>query len=146
MTDVRSLRYFYEESDSDSEDQRNVPEIPNEDCSDVEDVPVDHVIEGECQSDSEIEGNESEQQHDIEEENDVRSPIGNSSSDDDVPLARYRNYFGKNRFRWSAYPPVSRSRTLQHNIILQPPGLKPNFRDVLHRNTIETPGFVEVVF
>ncbi|XP_054729230.1 uncharacterized protein LOC129238213 [Anastrepha obliqua] len=102
----RNICRWLEESDSDAEDQRDEPELPNEDCSDVEDVPLDHVIE-----------------------------IDDQSSDDDVPLARYRNYFGKNRFRWSSQPPVSRSRTLQHNIIHQPPGLKRNFRDVLNRNT-----------
>ncbi|XP_054729254.1 piggyBac transposable element-derived protein 4-like [Anastrepha obliqua] len=126
----RNICRWLEESDSDAEDQRDEPELPNEDCSDVEDVPLDHVIESECQSDSEIDVDEL-----CENNDDGDVPVDDQSSDDDVPLARYRNYFGKNRFRWSSQPPVSRSRTLQHNIIHQPPGLKRNFRDVLNRNT-----------
>lgn len=126
----RNISRWLEECDSESEDQRDVPELPNEDCSDVEDVPLDHVIDGECQSDSEIDVD------DLNEDNDNDDlPVDDASSDDDVSLARYRNYFGKNRFRWSSQPPVSRSRTLQHNIVQQPPGLKRNFRDVLNRNT-----------
>ncbi|XP_046976568.1 uncharacterized protein LOC124542693 [Vanessa cardui] len=124
----QNISRWLEECDSDSEDQRDVPEIPNEDCSDVEDVPLDHVIDGECQSDSEIDVCELR-------EDDDDLPVDDASSDDDVPLARYRNYYGKNRFRWSSQPPVLRSRTLQHNIVSQPPGLKRNFRDVLNRNT-----------
>lgn len=121
--DPNILRWL-EETDSDSENHLNAPELPNEDCSDVEDVPEDHIIDGECQSDSEVEGDESEFQP--IENNTVPPMMEESSSDDDVPLSRHRNFFGKNRFRWSAHPPVSRSRTMQHNIIQQPPGLKPD--------------------
>ncbi|CAG9563667.1 unnamed protein product [Danaus chrysippus] len=111
----QNISRWLEECDSDSEDERDVPEIPNEDCSDVEDVPLDHVIDGECQSDSEIDVYELR-------EDDDDLPVDDASSDDDVLLARYRNYYGKNRFRWSSQPPVSRSRTFN----LQPPGLKRN--------------------
>ncbi|CAK1579698.1 unnamed protein product [Parnassius mnemosyne] len=127
--DQNIIRWL-EECELDSEDERDVPELPNEDCSDVEDVPLDHVIDGECQSDSEI---DVEELNEYDDTNDL--PVDDASSDDDVPLSRYRNYFGKNRFRWSSQPPVSRSRTLQHNIVQQPPGLKRNFRDVLNSNT-----------
>lgn len=130
----RNILRWLEDCDSDSENHLSVPELPNEDCSDVEDVPIDHVIDGDCQSDSEVEGDEAEFQP-IEPETNTQPITEDSSSDDDVPLSRHRNFFGKNRFRWSAHPPVSRSRTLQHNIVQQPPGLKPNFRGVLHANT-----------
>ncbi|GBP83123.1 PiggyBac transposable element-derived protein 4 [Eumeta japonica] len=133
----QNISRWLEECDSDSEDQRDVPEIPNEDCSDVEDVPVDHVIDGECQSDSDIDVDElNEDVNNLPVDDDDLPVDDAASSDDDVPLARYRNYFGKNRFRWSSQAPVSRSRTLQHNIVCQPPGLKRNFRYVLNRNTV----------
>ncbi|GBP12554.1 hypothetical protein EVAR_10223_1 [Eumeta japonica] len=133
----QNISRWLEECDSDSEDQRDVPEIPNEDCSDVEDVPVDHVIDGECQSDSDIDVDElNEDVNNLPVDDDDLPVDDDASSDDNVPLARYRNYFGKNRFRWSSQAPVSRSRTLQHNIVCQPPGLKRNFRYVLNRNTV----------
>ncbi|GBP61678.1 PiggyBac transposable element-derived protein 4 [Eumeta japonica] len=133
----QNISRWLEECDSDSEDQRDVPEIPNEDCSDVEDVPVDHVIDSECQSDSDIDVNELNEDVNNLPVDDDDLPVDNdASSDDDVPLARYRNYFGKNRFRWSSQAPVSRSRTLQHNIVCQPPELKRNFRYALNRNTV----------
>ncbi|GBP56110.1 hypothetical protein EVAR_26081_1 [Eumeta japonica] len=109
----QNISRWLEECDSDSEDQRDVPEIPNEDCSDVEDVPVDHVIDGECQSDSDIDVDElNEDVNNLPVDDDDLPVDDDASSDDDVPLARYRNYFGKNRFRWSSQAPVSRSRTL----------------------------------
>lgn len=51
------LGWLEQISDSETENERNEPELPNEDCSDIEDVPVDSFIRGECQSDSEIEDN-----------------------------------------------------------------------------------------
>lgn len=45
------LGWLAQISDSETENERNEPELPNEDCSDIEDIPVDHVIRGECQSD-----------------------------------------------------------------------------------------------
>lgn len=125
----QNIARWLQELDSESQFEGSCNELPNEDCSDIEDAPVDHVIDGECQPESEIELNESEQSR--EKENAIEC----SSSDDDIPLARYRSYFGKNRFRWSAFPAISRSRTAQHNIVRDVPGLKPLFRDVLHRNT-----------
>lgn len=62
-------------------------------------------------------------------------PVDDASSDDDIRFAKYRNYFGENRFHWSSQTPVSRSRTLRHNIVCQPLGLKRNFKDVLNKNT-----------
>lgn len=55
------------------------------------------MIESECQSDSEIDVDEL-----CENNDDGDVPVDDQSSDDDVPLARYRNFFGKNRFRWSS--------------------------------------------
>lgn len=94
-------------------DQEN---IPNDECSDVEcDVGKDHVLEESSECDSDYENTD----------NNRNSPPRNSfsadeeySSEDDIPLSEFRsrprkkNYFGKNRFRWSAAPPSLRSKTL----------------------------------
>lgn len=130
----RNIVRWLEELETDTEDGLSIPELPNEDCSDVEDVPLEHIMDEECQSDSEVEGDGTEIQP-ADQEINRNAPLENSSSDEDVPLSRYRNYFGRNRFRWSSRPPVSRSRTMQHNIILQPPGLKRDFQGVFHENT-----------
>ncbi|CAH0724503.1 unnamed protein product, partial [Brenthis ino] len=81
-------------------DDLTVPELPNEDCSDIEDVPKDYIIEGECQSESELEYEGPKPQLSENEKNTL-PPMEDSSSDDDITLARHRNYFGKNRFHWS---------------------------------------------
>lgn len=92
----QSISRWLEECDSDSEDQRDVPEIPNEDCSDVEDVPVDHDIDGECQSDSDIDVDElSEDNDNLPVDNDDLPVDDDAFSDDDVPLARYPELFRK---------------------------------------------------
>lgn len=76
MAEGNILRWL-EDSDSDSENHLSVPELPNEDCSDVEDVPIYHVIDGDCQSDSEVEGDEAEFQP-IETETNTQ-PITNQA-------------------------------------------------------------------
>lgn len=72
-----------------------------------------------------------------------RPPTEHDSSDDDIPLSRLHsrrrprkeNYFGANRFRWASAPNIARSRTPQHNIIQQTPGIKPVFRSILNNST-----------
>lgn len=101
----RNICRWLEESDSDAEDQRDEPKTRlqwRRRCIYVTAVfiwPLDHVIESECQSDSEIDVDELCENND-NDDGDV--PVDDQSSVDDVPLARYRNYFGKNRFRWSS--------------------------------------------
>lgn len=46
ILDQNIVRWL-EESDSDTDNRISVPELPNKDCSDIEDVPVSHFIEGE---------------------------------------------------------------------------------------------------
>lgn len=125
------------------EDSEEEIDLDNEDCIDVKfDIKDQHVIEGTCESDSEIDGNAKETEwEDAEESQNTPLPADSSawSSEDDLPISsiqrRGRNYFGKNRFRWYANPFVSRARTMRHNIIQQSSGVKPGFRHVLNRST-----------
>ncbi|XP_039967840.1 uncharacterized protein LOC120779563 [Bactrocera tryoni] len=78
----QNIGRWLQELDSESEFEGSCNELPNEDCSDIKDAPVDYVINGECQPESEIELNESEQSREKE------NAIEYSSSDDDIPLAR----------------------------------------------------------
>ncbi|XP_060803393.1 piggyBac transposable element-derived protein 4-like [Amyelois transitella] len=127
-------------------------DLPNEDCSDVEDnVSEDYAQVEDCESESELEGDE-EDNNTVHSEPTVasrsrsrsRTPQVDSDSSDDIPLAqlqsrsrpRKKNYFGKNRFRWASVPSIARSRTPQHNIVNQTPGLKPVFRAMLNNSTM----------
>lgn len=147
-TDDENIARWLEQEVSDEE------EILNEDCSDVElDDTEDNVLQEDCESDSEDSksGSSSEgEQVPLGNEDNVpslrtyargRSPVTRDSfsSEDEVPLVQHqttsRNYFGKNRFRWSSAPCTSRSRILRHNIVSQAPGVKPAYRDILTNDT-----------
>lgn len=120
--------------------------IPNDECSDVEaDVGIEHVLEESCESDSECEEtNEVENNENAPLEIDLSSTLPDEqelSSEDDMPLSQLRsrprkkNYFGKNRFRWSSAPHSLRSRTLQHNIVQEREGIKPAYRNELNASS-----------
>ncbi|GBP02352.1 PiggyBac transposable element-derived protein 4 [Eumeta japonica] len=125
-------------------------DISGEDCSDVKpDVTVDQDQAEECESEFEIEGDDEqnslpEQTASSRSQTPSRSPEESDSSEDDIPLSRLQSrgrprkkkYFSSNRFRWSSVPNVTRSRTPQHNIVLQTPGVKPAFRSILNNSTI----------
>lgn len=127
-------------------------EILDEDCSDVEpDVNEDLVQVEDCESASEVEGENEDVTSPLQPEITIssrsrslsRSTQDTDSSDDDIPISclqsegrrRKMNYFGSNRFRWASTPNISRSRTPQHNIVSQTPGVKPAFRAILSKST-----------
>lgn len=82
----------------------------NSDESDIDnDVDDDFAIESEHDTNS-------DQSENSDDENNTPEPNGRKNM---------QNYIGKNRFKWSATEIVpTRGRTLQHNIVLQLPGLK----------------------
>nr|CAI5855094.1 unnamed protein product [Callosobruchus analis] len=90
----------------------------NSDGSDIDDyVDDDFCIQSEHET-------ESEQSECSGDENDV--PDAEPTAND-----QHQYYFGKNRFKWSASEVVPRrGRTLRHNIVLQPPGLKQVSREL----------------
>ncbi|XP_026331127.1 piggyBac transposable element-derived protein 4-like [Hyposmocoma kahamanoa] len=127
---------WLEEVPSDEED------LINGVFSDVEDDVGDgHVLEEISGSDSEIEGEEEPILTNLQTRNSPSVSSVQTSSDDDVPLLelrsrpRKKNFFGKNRFRWSSEPPHYRSRTLQHNIVLEKEGVKPEYRTAINASS-----------
>ncbi|GBP12955.1 PiggyBac transposable element-derived protein 4 [Eumeta japonica] len=120
--------------------------ISNDECSDVEaDVGIEHVIEESGESDSECEETTevvSNAIAPIEIESSSTLPSEQtSSSEDEGPLSelrsrsRKKNYFGKNRFRWSSARPSLRSRMHQHNIVQEREGIKPAYRSEINASS-----------
>lgn len=90
----------------------------DEEFSDEEDEEDGDYILSDHSSESEMEGEEDEDNEAME------SDLENSRDGDENAMTYY---YGKNRFKWSAIPAVSKnSRTQQHNIVLKCPGLKNN--------------------
>lgn len=98
----------YEESQHDSDSEMSAPE--------AEDVPADNE--------------ETEHQEKIEQENneylDIAEGELEAEVEDRIVSKSKKSYFGTNRFKWCSAPPQSRTRTRQHNILVQLPGLRPS--------------------
>lgn len=117
--------------------------LPNDECSDVDvEIGIQHALEDSCESNTEGEESNSEENHGvIVSQPQALPPEQEFSSEDEVPLSirssrrRKKNYFGKNRFRWSSAPPSLRSRTLQSNIVEEREGIKPAYRNELNASS-----------
>ncbi|KAL0809843.1 hypothetical protein ABMA28_011332 [Loxostege sticticalis] len=119
-------------------------DLQNAEYSDVDvNFGDDFVLGEQSGSDSEIDGDEVTDSV-VETTNFVpqnTSLVLSSSDEDDIPLEqlrsrpRKRNYFGKNRFRWSSLPASSRTRTLQHNIVKQKEGVQPAYKDLVNSSS-----------
>ena len=127
------------------QDLSDEEKIPNDEGSDVDvDIDIHHALEDSCDSNPEGEESNSEENRSIIVSQPQVLPTEQEfSSEDDVPLLQMRsrprkkNYFGKNRFRWSSAPTSLRSRTLQRNIVEERVGIKPAYRNEL--NTSSSP-------
>lgn len=119
--------------------------VPNDECSEVEsNIDEQEVVQEDCGSDSEIDGEEnlaSSEKDDSEPPPNLADPVSAASdfsSEDDLSLEQLRrkkNYFGKNRFRWASVPSSSRTRTLEHNIVREREGIKPEYRDQINSSS-----------
>lgn len=87
----------------------------DDNVSDIDDCNSDYIFENSDSSDLEVEP-EINNEDEISNESDER---------DESDTRRSRSYYGKNKYKWSAEPFVSRSRTMKHNIVTQLPGLRP---------------------
>lgn len=131
------------------EELSDVEDNLDKSCSDVEpeDLEVPVILE-DCESDDCLQVSSSDEQSaDGQPEGGFstqgfsvsRMSVEEFSSEDEVPLSqlqtRNRNYFGKNRFRWSSVPIASRTRTQRHNIVSQAQGLKSAYHDILNDST-----------
>jgi len=102
LSDETIAEILHDDSDTDTE----VCGLPGEECSDSE-------------TNSNYEEPPTQKSDDI----DFISQASSSDSDEEhIAVSSNLNYYGKNRYKWSKNPPAP-SRTREHNIIRQRPGL-----------------------
>nr|CAH7736445.1 unnamed protein product [Callosobruchus chinensis] len=103
--------------------------------SEVEDDD-DEAILSEHSSDSEIDAASEDAADQLEidsrreiEETENTTEENEASEEQIIPEKEFvKNFFGKNRYRWSSRETLSRSRTKSHNIVTQLPGLRVPYR------------------
>lgn len=104
-----------------------------ENQSDIDDCDENECLVSEHDSSSEIAEDEIQETDENADQRIQESEVPNKAvllekddSDEDENETRNnkKNYFGKNRYRWSSTEFAKTSRTPKHNIILQLPGLK----------------------